>query len=52
MSDDITSKDVVILIMYVIKDKYPQIFLEETLVSQNWWEVVKVSDNLVESNRS
>ena len=46
---DITLKYVVILMTCVIQDgdkfkrkKHPQPFLEEALVSQNWWEAVEV----------
>ena len=44
LPDDITLKNVVILMACVIKDGdkfYPQLFLEEVLLSQNWWKVIK-----------
>ena len=45
LPDNIIFKNIVILIMCLTKDGdklFPQIYLEETLVSQIWWEVVKV----------
>ena len=44
LADEVTLKNFVILISFVIKDDdkfYPQLFLKELLVQQIWWEVVK-----------
>ena len=53
---NIDLKDAVILTTCVVKDNdkfYPQLFLEEALILQSWFELVKVKlEKLVEGNES